>query len=152
MDLFYFLSYGVLIVSKTKQGAKKAGRILRPERGTQFPAVHFSCERFSKRRRLCPGQDFIGKGGGDTAGQEFLPQNSGASVPSFGCMVLCKPAIVEKVLVNELIEDLLRGFTEPGGEPFAEFRDRIIAAAEQLEGIKVNFIHNLKPGTIVPTA
>src|SRR5215467_3193538 len=49
MKLFYFLSYGVLIVSKTKQGSEKTAGIALLKRCAQIPNLHFSRHSFLKR-------------------------------------------------------------------------------------------------------
>src|SRR5919106_1690316 len=61
MKLLYFLSNGVLIVSKTKQSPEKTSGVAGLERRTQFPAIHFSRHRLLKRRKVCSRQDFIGE-------------------------------------------------------------------------------------------
>src|SRR3979409_569718 len=58
MKPFYFLSNGVLIISKTLQSPKKTSGSARLERGTQFQTLHFSCHSFPKRGPVHPGQDF----------------------------------------------------------------------------------------------
>src|SRR6266568_3184390 len=56
----YFLSNGVLIVSKTKQSSKKTSGIAGSERHTQFPILHFSCECILQWGPFGLRQDFVG--------------------------------------------------------------------------------------------
>src|SRR6478672_4918180 len=69
MDGLYFLSNGVLIISKTNQGSKKTSGIARLERSTQFQTFHFSRHRVSKRGPRRFAKSFGGKIFGDSAGK-----------------------------------------------------------------------------------
>src|SRR5438067_6721129 len=76
MELFYFLSNGVLIISKTKQSPKKTSGIARLERGTQLPTLHFSRQGFSKRGPVRTGKDFTSESLRYAASDEFIAQHS----------------------------------------------------------------------------
>jgi hypothetical protein len=97
--LVYFLSNGVLIVSKTKQRPKKTSGIARLERGTQFPIHHFSGHSFAKRGPRGLGKDFVDDFGRHPIGCQFVVQRCPASVSSPRDIVLREAPIVEEVFV-----------------------------------------------------
>src|SRR2546425_139439 len=74
MKLFYFLSNGVLLISKTSKSPKKTSRITRLERRTQFPILDSSCQHLLKRGPVGAGKDFLGKRSRHTASRQFFPQ------------------------------------------------------------------------------
>jgi hypothetical protein len=145
MELFYFLSNGVLIVSKTRQSAKKTSGVARLERGTQFPAIDSSRQGFPKRGPLCVRHDFRGESRRNAFGNKVLPKNNWAAILSRCHVGFCKPAVAEKILLDEAIDDFLWSFTESGGELFAEHEDRIFPTAQELESVQIDFTHGL-PG------
>src|SRR5689334_4585237 len=80
MDGIYFLSNGVLIISKTNQSSKKTSGISRLERSTQFQTFHFSRHRVSKRGPLRLVKSFGSNIFGDSAGQQFLANSRPTAV------------------------------------------------------------------------
>src|SRR5688572_4278581 len=63
MKLFYFLSYGVFLVSETGQGAKKTARITLLQRRAQFPIDHCSFQCLLKRGEGRVGKNLFHKAG-----------------------------------------------------------------------------------------
>src|SRR5437763_16234765 len=98
MKLFQFLSYRVLLISKTGQSSKKTSRITRLERGAQFPIDHFTVQSVAKRGPPDLRKDFLADLGGDAARKQFLLQTNGAPILSPSDEILGDPAVVEKAL------------------------------------------------------
>src|SRR5688572_20406229 len=91
IKLFYFLSYGVLIISKTLQSPKKTAGIARLERGTQIPVVQFSFHRRVKRGPVALGENFFDQIRGYPTIEQLLPEYCQASLFPLRDVVFSKP-------------------------------------------------------------
>jgi hypothetical protein len=80
MKLSYFLSYGILLISKTKQSPEKTGGIALLEWRPQIPIVHFSFRDSLKRGPVVLGKDFFDELGRNAAALKFLPKRRWAAV------------------------------------------------------------------------
>src|SRR6476661_8350657 len=80
IDVFYFLSNGVLLISKTMEGSEKTSGIARLERGTQLQTFHFSRQSLAKRGPLGSRNHFEYQIGRNAMSQQFLTHNGLAPV------------------------------------------------------------------------
>ena len=76
-------------------------------------------------------QDFVNKRARNPTNSELVAQRRRALVFPSGHIILCKPAIVEEVLADQVIEDVLRNRFELRGEFFTQLRNRIIARPQE---------------------
>src|SRR5579883_2261992 len=128
-------------MSKTLQGPEKTSGITRLERGTQFPILHSSVQRTPKRGPLCPRYGRIREFSADSASQQLLAHECRAPVFAPGNVVLRETAVVEEVLLRELIHHALRRGPELFLELFAQCSDRVIATLQQLECVRIDLVH-----------
>src|SRR5436190_3879375 len=112
MQLIYFLSYGVLIVSKTKQSPEKTGGVARLQRRSQVPIVHFSCQCVVKRGPLGPRKNFLRQFVGNTSRRKFLAKLRRTTMFSSCNVVFREAAVVQELLLDQLLDDFRRRFAE----------------------------------------
>jgi hypothetical protein len=124
MDVFYFLSNGVLLISKTLKGSEKSSGITQLERGTQFQTFHFNFQGLSKRGPLDLPDDFICQGSWNAMSEQFFLDDSPAAMFPSDDEVFGEPTVVEEILLEELLDDGIRGNTKLEFEPFTEFCNR----------------------------
>src|SRR5262245_54077269 len=104
MKYFYFLSYRILLISKTSESPEKTSCITGLERSAQIPIDHFSVQSSSKRRPLHAGNGLVDDISLDSAGFEFLTKPCLSSICASGDIVLGKSPVVEEVLCDQRIE------------------------------------------------
>ena len=128
IDVFYFLSNGVLLISKTLEGSEKTSGIAQLEGGTQFQTFHFSRQSVTKRGP--PGQRdrFVRHTRGNAVSQQLFADNRLPTMFPPRHIRFGKPPVVEEVLVEQLLDHGFRGGAEFRLEFATEARDRVIAA------------------------
>jgi hypothetical protein len=126
MKSFQFLSYFLLFISKTAEGAKKTSRLAPFERGVQTPNVHCSLENVSKRRPVPRGDRFVSDFARYASVNEIRKNPGWVRVFSLGNHVFGVSPVVEKSLFAQSSDDLLRDVSKFLFQLLAQLLDRVI--------------------------
>ncbi len=136
--MFNFLSYGVLIISKTKQGAEKTAGIARLEWGTQIPILHFSFRRLTRRGPVAFGEDFGGDFRWDASPLQLLPEYRRPAFSLFPGEVFGVPPVIQKFPGQQLFDDPARYFTELRFQLPAQSRHGVVAVPEKFQCMRID--------------